>query len=156
MPAWQWFTSLAGEQVWTKEALNHSRDASLTMRIRRDDSFETKYQRQLADQHETVVKLAAELVLIYFLFPSSVTGTRKRDLIQKVSSWKQIEIPPAGLAAMQCLDDGIGGPGQAYNMRRPFESGFLLKAPDGSFPCRSRSAARCSQITKNSGAVRGS
>jgi 5-methylcytosine-specific restriction protein B len=117
-----------GQQVWTKEALEAFKKCFTDNADESDDSFETKYQRQLADQDETVVKLAAELVLVYFLFPSSVSGTRKRDLIQKVTSWKPMEIPPAGLAAMQCLDDGIGGPGLAYNTRRPFEIGFLAES----------------------------
>jgi 5-methylcytosine-specific restriction enzyme B len=91
-----------------------------------DDSFEAKYQRQLAGQDEAVVKLAAELVLIScFLRPCPELANAT---IQKVVSWKQLEIPPAGIAAMQCLDDGIGGPGLAYNTHRPFEIGFLAES----------------------------
>jgi 5-methylcytosine-specific restriction protein B len=93
-----------------------------------DDSFEEKFRRQLADQEASVVKLAAELVLVYFLFPSNVTGARKRSLIQEIASWKEVEIPQAGLDAMTVLDDSIGGTGLTYNTRRPFEIAFLAES----------------------------
>jgi 5-methylcytosine-specific restriction protein B len=117
-----------GEQVWTKEALEAFKKCFTDNPDESGDSFEAKYRRQLEDQDATVVKLAAELVLVYFLFPSTVSGSRKRELIQEIVSWKQIEIPTAGLEAMQALDDGIGGPGLAYNTRRPFEIGFLAES----------------------------
>jgi 5-methylcytosine-specific restriction enzyme B len=117
-----------GQHVWTKEALEAFKKCFTDNPDESSDSFEAKYERQLADQDETVVKLAAELVLVYFLFPSTVSGVRKRDLVQKVLSWKHIEIPPAGIEAMQALDEGIGGPGLAYNTRRPFEIAFLAES----------------------------
>jgi hypothetical protein len=117
-----------GEQVWTKEALEAFKACFTDNLDESSDSFEEKFQRQLAGQDAVVVKLAAELVLVYFLFPSSVTAKRKRDLVQEVASWKQIEVPQAGLEAMQAFGEGIGGPGLAYNTRRPFEIGFLAES----------------------------
>jgi len=89
-----------GEQVWTKEALEAFKTCFTDNPDESGDSFEAKFQRQLSDQDAAVTKLAAELVLVYFLFTSSVSGSRKRDLIQKIVWWKQIEIPSAGVAAM--------------------------------------------------------
>src|SRR5689334_5492059 len=92
-----------GEQVWTKEALEAFKKCFTDNEDKSEDSFEVKYQRQLSNQDATVVKLAAELVLVYFLFPSTVSGTRKRDLVQKIISWKQVAIPPEAIAAMEPL-----------------------------------------------------
>ena len=100
-----------GEQVWTKEALEAFKACFTDNPDESGDSFEEKFQRQLAGQDAVVVKLAAELVLVYFLFPSSVSAERKRDLVQRVASWKQIEVPQSGLEAMHVFGDGIGGPG---------------------------------------------
>jgi 5-methylcytosine-specific restriction protein B len=117
-----------GEQVWTKEALEDFKACFTDSPDESSDSFEEKFQRQLAGQNATVVKLAAELVLVYFLFPSSVSAERKRAVVQKVASWKQIEVSKAGLEIMQAFAKGIGGPGLAYNTRRPFEISFLAES----------------------------
>lgn len=74
-----------------------------------------------------VTKLACELVLVYFLFPSSVSGGRKRQLIESIASWKGVSIPTSDPGALSQLDVGIGGPGVAYNTRRPFEIAFLAE-----------------------------
>ena len=98
-----------GEQVWTIEALEAFKKCFTDNPDELGDGFEVKYRRQLSDQEATVVKLAAELVLVYFLFPSTVSGATKRDLIQKVVSWKQIEIPPAGVAAWRFSTTELAG-----------------------------------------------
>lgn len=116
-----------GEQVWTKQTLEAFKACFTDRPDVSGDSFEEKYRRQLDDENTNVTKLAAELVLIYFLFPSSVSGARKRELIQEIISWKQIELPKAAEEIMKPLDEGIGGPGLAYNTRRPFEVGFLAE-----------------------------
>jgi 5-methylcytosine-specific restriction protein B len=117
-----------GEQVWTVDALAAFKKCFNENEDRSDDNFETKYQRQLSAQDASVVKLAAELVLVYFLFPSSVSGARKRELIQEIASWHQIAVPPDAVETLKALDVGIGGPGQSYNTRRPLEIAFIAES----------------------------
>src|ERR1700751_215170 len=112
-----------GAQVWTKETLEAFKACFTDRPDESGDSFEGKFKRQLANEDANVTKLAAELVLVYFLFPSrgSVSGVRKRQLVKEILSWKMIELPNAAEGLMKPLDEGIGGVGQADNTRRPLE-----------------------------------
>ena len=117
-----------GEMVWTKDALDAFKLCVVDRPDASGDSFEEKFKRQLADADTNVTKLAVELVLIYFLFPSSVSGARKRELIKEIISWKGIEFSKTAEEVMKPLDTGIGGTGLAYNMRRPVEIAFLAES----------------------------
>ncbi|MGC1295754.1 MAG: hypothetical protein WA869_12005 [Alloacidobacterium sp.] len=99
----------AGNQVWTKEALEAFKACFIDLPDESGDSFEEKFKRQLANESENVTRLAAELVLVYFLFPSRVSGARKRGLIKEILSWKAIELPKSAEEVMNPLDEGIGG-----------------------------------------------
>lgn len=113
------------ESVWTEENLKEFKKRFIDNPDESQRSFEEKFKLQLEPAGPSVTKLACELVLLYFLFPSSVSGNRKRQLISEIASWKSIEIDGDGKAVLSRLDVGIGGPGLAYNTRRPFEIGFL-------------------------------
>jgi 5-methylcytosine-specific restriction protein B len=114
------------EIVWTEQALEAFKDCFIDRPDTTADTFEAKFQRQLADQSPEVTRLGCELLLLYFLFTSSVRGSRKRELISTVAGWKGIAVNQDSLA-MQSLDRGIGGTGQAYNTRRPFEIAYLAQ-----------------------------
>jgi 5-methylcytosine-specific restriction enzyme B len=118
-----------GEQVWTKETLEAFKACFTDRPDESGDSFEEKFKRQLAGEDANVTKLAAELVLVYFLFPSraSVSGARKRELVKEILSWETIELSNAAEGIMKPLDEGIGGVGQAYNTRRPLEIAFIAE-----------------------------
>jgi 5-methylcytosine-specific restriction protein B len=116
----------ADESIWTHETLNGLKNCFIDNPDESDDSFEVKFKRQLADEDDNVTKLACELVLVYFLFPSSVSGKRKRELIEEIASWKDLEIPNI-LNVLAPLDHGIGHPGLRYNTKRPFEIAFLAE-----------------------------
>lgn len=70
--------------------------------------------------------LACELLLIYFLFPSSVARRRKIGLIREVASWKGIDVNE-NTNAFGGFNDGIGNPGLVYNTGRPNELTYLAR-----------------------------
>jgi 5-methylcytosine-specific restriction protein B len=127
-----------GESVWSLESLNAFKVCFIDRPDETDNTFEAKFKLQLADQSPGVTKLACELLLLHFLFTSSVRGARKRELLKTVAGWKSLAIDEQS-QAMISLDRGIGGTGQAFNTRRPFEIGYLAEfalrviqmAPDG-------------------------
>src|SRR4030095_11834105 len=80
---------------------------------------------QLEPASADVTKLACEIVFIYFLFTSTVSGNRKRELIKEIASWKNVEIEGEAARLLSELDTGIGGTGQAYHQRQPFEIASL-------------------------------
>ena len=91
------------EHVWTKEALDAFKACFIDRPDESSDNFEEKFKRQLAGENANVTKLAAELILIYFLFPSRVSGARKRALIKEILSWKAIELPSTAEEVMKPL-----------------------------------------------------
>jgi 5-methylcytosine-specific restriction protein B len=113
-----------GESVWTVSALESFKACFIDRPDETADTFEAKFQRQLADQPPAITQLGCELLLLYFLFTTSVRGARKRELLKTVAGWKSLTIDDQ-LPAMVSLDRGIGGTGQAFNTRRPFEIAYL-------------------------------
>lgn len=72
-----------------------------------------------------VVRLAAEILCVYFLFPSNVGGARKRQVVNEVLGWAGDSLPESHLVS-GAFSNGIGSGGQGYNTRRPFEIAFLI------------------------------
>lgn len=114
------------EQVWTLPALKAFKSCFVDRPDDSSDSFEVKYQRQLKDQDPIVTKLGCELLLVYFLFTMSVRGVRKRELITTVAGWKSLTVDDQQ-PAMMAMNQGIGGTGQAFSTRRPFEIAYLAR-----------------------------
>ena len=71
--------------------------------------------------------MAAELILVYFLFPSSVSGRRKGELIREIVSWKGLELTTGAEGVLEPLEAGIGHPGTSYVVRRDLEIAFLAE-----------------------------
>lgn len=92
----------------------------------KDKDFGTKFKEQLATETEDVTRLACELLFVYFLFPTSVGASRKKELIQTVASWKSITID-ANEEEFACFNSGIGDPGLVYNTGRPNELTYLAR-----------------------------
>lgn len=88
--------------------------------------FIDKFRDQISTAGPEVVRLAAEMLCVYFLFPSSVGGARKRQVVNEVLSWSGDTLPDTHLVS-QAFSFGIGSGGQGYNTRRPFEIAFLIE-----------------------------
>lgn len=114
-----------GEDIWSVENLKEFKQHFTDNPDESQKSFEEKFRQQLDPAGPNVTKLACEIVLIYFLFPSSVSGNRKRELIDSIASWKSITIQADDFDLLSHLDTGIGGPGRGYNTRRPFEIAYI-------------------------------
>ena len=112
------------EPVWTLENLNTFKRCFIDKPDESSDSFDIKFRKQLAGEGPDVTKLACELLLIYFLFPSTVGGSRKREVISQIAGWKDLKIEDFS-TQYECLNEGIGSAGLAYNTRRPFEISYL-------------------------------
>jgi 5-methylcytosine-specific restriction protein B len=111
-------------KVWTtanlktlKEHFNDNADFS-------DASFFDKLKKQLEPVSTDVVRLAAEVLTVYYLFSVSVTERTKLRQVQLIASWKDLKIDSPVLAAFA---QGVGGTGQAYNQRRPEELWFVIE-----------------------------
>lgn len=91
------------------------------------ETFEEKLEKQLADAPDDVRLLAAELLVVHFLFAYVAIGTEaKIGIVREAagSAWED-EMPGWELVEA-ALGEGIGNPGSGYNIRRDIQVSYLL------------------------------
>lgn len=114
-----------GVPVWRPEVLDRMHKAFVATPDEGDRSFIVKFKDQVGQAGQEVVRLAGEILCIYFLFPSNVGGARKRQVVNEVLGWIGDNLPESHLVS-GAFTHGIGSGGQGYNTRRPFEIAFLI------------------------------
>lgn len=114
------------EAVWSPAVLDRIHKAFVATPDEGDRSFIVKFKDQIGQAGQEVVRLAAEILCVYFLFPSSVGGARKRQVVNEVLGWAGDSLPDSHLVSV-AFSSGIGSGGQGYNTRRPFEIAFLIE-----------------------------
>lgn len=118
-----------GSQVWSLANLQRFKSSFIDKPdTAKDKSFGKKFEEQLAGDSEDVTRLACELLLVYFQFPSegSVGAARKKKLILEVAGWKGLK-PDDKVAYLDRFNQGVGNPGLVYNTGRPNELTFLAR-----------------------------
>jgi 5-methylcytosine-specific restriction protein B len=120
--------SLLFEQtsLWRPELLESIHKAFVATPDEGDRSFIDKFRDQIKPAGTDVIRLAAEFLAVYFLFPSNVGGFRKRQVVNEVLDWSGDNLPENHLVSV-AFEHGIGSGGQGYNTRRPFEIAFLIE-----------------------------
>ena len=114
-----------GASVWRLDVLDRIHKAFVATPDEGDRSFIVKFKDQIGQAGPEVVRLAAEILCVYFLFPSSVGGVRKRQVVNEVLGWVGDNLPESSDVSA-AFSNGIGSGGQGYNTRRPFEIAFLI------------------------------
>lgn len=113
--------------LWTLGNLEKIHEVFVAAPDEGDRSFTEKFKDQLKKAgSDEICQLAAEIVAVYFLFPSNVGGARKKQLVSEILSWANDTLPADGLM-VSALSQGVGSGGQGYNTRRPFEIAFLIE-----------------------------
>jgi len=112
--------------LWTIPNLTILEDHFSKNPILGDERFLEKFRKQLQSTPGQSKQLAAELLWLLLLFPSNITGTRKRHNITEVWSWSG-EILDGSHPSLGLLDRGIGSAGQAFNQRRDLELTFAIR-----------------------------
>lgn len=111
--------------VWREDALASLHKAFVATPDEGDRTFIVKFKDQVSKAGTEVIRLAAETLCVYFLFPSNVGGVRKREVVNEVLGWAGDSLPESNLVSGAFLN-GIGSGGQGYNTRRPFEIALLI------------------------------
>ncbi|MGZ4554465.1 MAG: AAA family ATPase [Mycobacteriaceae bacterium] len=88
-------------------------------------TFSTKWQKQLQDCEPTTRLLAAEILLVHFLFASSVTKKGKLALLDETLDGSGYALDPDQTYG-RALGQGIGHPGIGFNTRRDVQVGYLI------------------------------
>lgn len=111
--------------IWHPDVLDRIHRAFVATPDEGDRSFIIKFKDQIGQAGQEVIRLAGEILCVYFLFPSSVGGARKRQVVNEVLGWAGDSLHEAHLVS-RAFSNGIGSGGQGYNTRRPFEIAFLI------------------------------
>lgn len=92
-----------------------------------DKKFFEKLNGQISGSDKSIVRLAAEFLCVYYLFPSpsSISGHTKKKNVNEVLSWSGDEIP-SGHVVLKAFECGIGGTGTAYNTLLFLELAWLM------------------------------
>jgi len=112
--------------IWRQDVLGQIHERFVATPDEGDRSFIDKFKDQISQTGKDVIRLAAEILCVYFLFPSNVGGARKRQVVNDVLSWAGDTLPDSHLVS-GAFSNGIGSGGQGYNTRRPFEIAFLIE-----------------------------
>ncbi|WP_084985906.1 AAA family ATPase [Prescottella equi] len=87
--------------------------------------FTSKWAEQLSGASTECRVLGAELLLIHFLFPSSVTSQGKIGVIERSLAGTDIKMP-VDVDSIRAMGQGIGNPGIGFNTRRDLQVGYLI------------------------------
>lgn len=115
-----------GADLWTLGNLETIHRVFVAAPDEGDRSFTEKFEDQIKPAGPDIARLAAEVLAVYFLFPSNVGEARKKELVGQVLGWAGDELP-ADCVLATAMGQGIGSGGQGYNTRRPFEIAFLIE-----------------------------
>lgn len=88
-------------------------------------TFAGKWAIQLEHGGPELVRLAAEVLLVHFLFVGSVTYRGKLDVINATVAGTEVTLD-AESVALRAMRQGIGHPGVGFNTRRDLQVGYLI------------------------------
>lgn len=113
------------QKLWTQENFHGLVERFNDNPLTDGRSFEEKLREQLDESPAELVRLMADLVAFHYLFVTSVSGRRKRELVTDV-----LEIAgdsyPEKQDVDKAFDTGIGSGGQGFNTGRPFLLQYLI------------------------------
>lgn len=112
--------------LWTASNLDTLHSVFVEDADEGNRSFLEKLADQIKPAGADICNLVGELLVVYFLFPSNVGAVKKKEIVNQVLGWGGQTIPSGGLVDL-AFAEGIGGAGQGYNTRRPYEIAFLIE-----------------------------
>ena len=104
--------------VWRPEVLDRIHKDFVATPDEGDRTFIVKFKDQVGKAGQDVSRLAAEILSVYFLFPSSVGGVRKRQVVNEVLSWGGDTLPESHLVST-AFSNGIGSGGSGLQHPPP-------------------------------------
>ena len=113
-------------EIWSLENLKRLHEAFVAKPDEGERTFLEKFKDQIQSEGQEVIRLAAEVLCVYFLFPTSVGLKRKREVVNEVLGWCNDTLHQDHLVS-KAFSCGIDGPGRNYNPRRPLELAFLIE-----------------------------
>ncbi|MEX2182507.1 MAG: hypothetical protein WD771_10725 [Gemmatimonadaceae bacterium] len=127
-----------------------------------DRSFYEKIQDQLGAAPEGARRVAVDAIAFYFLFPDTITASKKFERLTELIAGLGIESGADLSAVRRAFDaNGIGGPGTYYSTGVPWNFAFIigfaieaktgeweLEDPESLASCADKASARLPQSTQ--------
>ncbi len=108
-----------GHAIWSAAVVQDLHERFVERPDESNRDFMMKFRDQLAGAPPETVQLAAEILYVHFLIAASVSGNRKREVIEQV-----LACSPAPVSILSdlagALDHGLAGCGTGFNTHRPF------------------------------------
>src|ERR1700722_1490789 len=114
------------EPLWTADNIDLLDQYFIQNPLEGKESFIDKLRKQLQPALPPVKQLAAEMLWILLLFPSKISGDKKRETVLEIWSWSGNPLDNQH-SLLTILDNGIGSTGTAYNNKRPWDLTFLIQ-----------------------------
>ncbi len=115
----------SGEPLWTIENLDALRRDFVAKPDLGQGTFQGNLKNQLAQSPAPAKKLAAEMMWLLYLCPSSLTIEHKRQVVGTVWSWANDTLPQTQWLSEAVLG-GIGSAGPGFNQNQWRELAFLI------------------------------
>lgn len=90
-------------------------------------SFFEKWKDQLASQPKDIHRIAADVIVLYCLFPSRMRYDAKIASVLEVISWKLADEKPEWDLVNDAFSTSIGFPGPYYQTGRPWQIAFYIE-----------------------------
>jgi hypothetical protein len=116
--------------VWSLANLKALDSAFIGNPLEGVESFNEKLKRQLDGAGAEVIHLAAEVLWVMFLFPSSSGHEAKRRDIIEIWNWSDDKLDPSHPLLGKPLEYGIGNPGVAFSTLRWKEFGYFIRVSE--------------------------
>jgi 5-methylcytosine-specific restriction protein B len=121
---------LSSSQLWTIPNLASLDEHFVQHPLLGNETFLEKLRKQLEPAPAPVKQLGAEMLWLHLLFPSNITGAKKRENVLEVWSWSGTVLDPSH-PLLELLNHGVGSAGIAYNNRRGIELAFAVQLSKG-------------------------
>lgn len=116
-----------GQSPWRADTLASLRQAFVENPDESDKKFFEKFEGQLSNVDPDTVKVAVDLLALYYLYPGGTGASTKLARLRQVAEWHGLEdqldltfVEPAFAAK------GIGHPGTYYNTGQPWQIAYLI------------------------------
>jgi hypothetical protein len=110
------------KDAWTPENLSALWDAFIGRPDESKRTFLEKWRDQLADQDLDVHRVAADLMVFYYLFPGDIGPAAKSSGVREVIGWKLAAEgePPVMSLVESAFRHSLGHAGPYYSIGRPW------------------------------------
>ncbi len=116
----------SNKALWNSDALEQLDRYFVQRPDLSDSTFLEKLEEQLRPASPAAKQLAAEMMWLLYLCPSSLTSTRKRAIVETIWSWSGEALPVESPWLAERILTGIGSAGPGFNQNQWRELVFLI------------------------------